>query len=225
MIKFNTYMIVFEKDTKRMENYKMIDSQIGCNKFTAIDTINNFEKYSKFALDNNYTTSKFLDDCKRFPGKLGCNLSHQLLLEDILKNSSTDWNLILEDDDQLNNFNLEDINNILIKANSFRSKYIQLYTNPMFLERQKRSKKIHNNLYKMIPQCGTTAYFINKAGINILKKSYPISTFIDLHFNSLIRRLNSMCWINSIFDNKGSKNDNDKSSEFGSLIWGISKDS
>ena len=36
--------------------------------------------------------------CDSKPGKLGCNLSHQMLLEMILRESTSDWNLILEDD-------------------------------------------------------------------------------------------------------------------------------
>lgn len=218
MIDFNIYMIVYEKDTKRMENYKNINSQIGCNKFSAIDSINNFKEYSKLAIDKNYTNHEFLMEIKRIPGKLGCNLSHQILLEDILQNSSTYWNLILEDDVHLNNFNSEDINNILTKANLNDSKYIQLYTNDKFLKNQKKSKIIDTNLYTMIYQWHTTAYFINKSGIEIVKSSYPIIKQIDLHFNSLIKELNSLCWINDIFCNKGAKHSNDNNSFFGSLI-------
>jgi GR25 family glycosyltransferase involved in LPS biosynthesis len=219
MEKFNTYMIVYEKDVKRMENYKNINSQLGCIKFSAIDSINYFEKYSKLALEEKYTTEKYLNNIKKIPGKLGCNLSHQMLLEKILKDSSTEWNLILEDDVSINNFDLEVINNIIEKANDNNSNYIQLYTNERFIEKQKKQMCIDNNLYKMIPQWHTTAYFINKSGINIVKNSYPIVMNIDLHFNSLIKELNSLCWINAIFYNEGAKHSNDNNSLYGSLIY------
>ena len=217
-IAFNIWMIVYEKDSKRVENYKNICLQVKCNKFSAIDSINNFEKYSKVGLDNNYTTIKYLNEVKNLPGKLGCNLSHQMLLEEIVKNSTTDWNLILEDDVNLNNYDEEKINKILHKANLNGSKYIQLYTNNIFLEDQKKEKKIDENLYQMVEQLGTVAYFINKSAINIFKKSHPIEQNIDLKFNQMIKELKSLCWINDIFINKGNFEEQDNS-QFGSLIW------
>tara|TARA_B110000971_G_scaffold198512_1_gene215172 strand:- start:839 stop:1504 length:666 start_codon:yes stop_codon:yes gene_type:complete len=215
-------MIVYEKNIDRLNNYKKINKDIDCNKFSAIDTITYYDKYLKFSLDNNYTTINYINKYKHLPGKLGCNLSHQLLLENILQNSSTDWNLILEDDIKLNNYDEDIIQEILKQANNNNSKYIQLYTNNKFLKEQKKQKKVFHNLYKMNPQWHTTAYFINKSGINILIKNYPIIKNIDIEFGILINELNSLCWINNIFLNLGSKDSKNKKSDdnnFGSLIW------
>lgn len=219
MINFNTYMIVFEKDIKRLDNYTKISKKINCTKFSAINSVDYFEKYTKIALDKNYTSQKYINEIKSLPGKLGCNLSHQMLLEDILENSNTDWNLILEDDISLNNFNLEEIGHILNQANLNKSNYIQLVTNRKFLDKQKKEKEIYKNLFPMVEQWHTTAYFINKNGIQILKNRYPINKNIDFQFNYLIKDLNSVCWINNIFSNEGDANGSDNKSEFGSIIW------
>jgi SAM-dependent MidA family methyltransferase len=80
--------------------------------------INNtiYEKYVKFALENNYTDQAFINNVKHAKGRLGCNLSHQLLLKEILINSSTEWNLILEDDVVLKDYDVEKINHIIKKV-------------------------------------------------------------------------------------------------------------
>lgn len=176
-------------------------------------------EYEKFALDENYTTYEYLSEVKRFPGKLGCNLSHQLLLEKVLKESTTDWNLILEDDIDISNYDLEAVSTILAEADNNKSNYIQLFTNNKFLITQKKSRMIFKNLYEMIPQYHISAYFINKKGIQILVDSYPIAKNIDFQYNFLIDKLNSLCWINNIFYCMGSKDSSMKDGEFGSLIW------
>ena len=219
MIKFNTYMIVYEKDKKRLDNYTKINEKINCTKFSAINSVDYFEKYTKIALEKNYTSMVYINEIKSLPGKLGCNLSHQMLTENILENSSTDWNLILEDDISLNNFNVNEIDNILTQANLNKSNYIQLVTNNRFLDKQKNKKEICKNLFPMVSQWHTTAYFINKTGINILKKCYPITKNIDLQFNYLIKDLNSICWINNIFSNEGDGSSTDNETRFGSIIW------
>lgn len=217
--KFNSYMIVYEKNEKRLENYENVKNLLKCEKFSAIDTINFYEKYADFALKNKYTIQRYLNLNEKFPGKLGCNLSHQLLLEQILKESSTDWNLILEDDVCLNNFNLDELNELLEIANMKKSNYIQLYTNPQHINKQKIAKQINNNLYEMIYQSGTLAYFINKKGINILINKYPLEKNIDFVYSGLIRPMKSLCWLNNTFINMGSVYQNDKSNSLGSIIW------
>jgi GR25 family glycosyltransferase involved in LPS biosynthesis len=213
-------MIVFEKDNKRLNNYEKINETINCTKFSAINSVDYFEEYSKIALEKNYTSMVYINEIMSLPGKLGCNLSHQMLTEDILENSSTDWNLILEDDITLNNFNLYEIENILTQANLNESNYIQLCTNKRFLGKQKTKNEIYKNLFPMVAQWHTTAYFINKNGINILKNCYPITENIDLKFSCLIKELNSLCWINNIFSNEGDESGSQKhKTKFGSIIY------
>lgn len=218
---FNIWMIVFEKNKKRLENYERLNKKFNCIKFSAIDTINYFNKYSRIALEKNYTTKDYLKEISNIHGKLGCNLSHQILLEKILKESNTDWNLIIEDDIDLINYDLSKINKIIEKANENNSNYIQLYTHKKFLNKQINSEKIYDNLYKMINQWGTVAYFINKKGIKIFKDNFPIDKNIDFYFNTLIPNLNSLCWINNIFINQGSADGSrqELKYKYGSLIW------
>ena len=211
-------MIVFEKD-KRLNNYNKMNEIINCTKFSAINSVDYFEKYTKIALEKSYTSKIYINEIKALPGKLGCNLSHQMLLEDVLKNSSTEWNLILEDDVSINNLDLDEIGNILTHSNFNKSNYIQLVTNKKFLDKQKKEKEIYKNLFPMVNQWHTTAYFINKNGIQILIDRYPINKNIDLQFNYLIKDLNSVCWINNMFSNEGDASGSDNKSEFGSIIW------
>ena len=218
---FNKYMIVYEKDDKRVDNYNKINSIIGCHKFPAIDSVNFFNKFCSFGKENKYITQDYLNKIGKYPGKLGCLLSHVLLLKDILENSTTDWNLILEDDTEVIDYDKTKINNILEKANDNNSNYIQLYTNNKFYNLQVRQAKISDNLYKMARQWGTCTYLINKEGIKFLLSRLPFHLDVDMVINSHIKSLNAFCWINNMFVTKGSNTLSDKNSKFGSLIWKV----
>lgn len=86
---YQTFMIVFEKDEDRFRNWININKIMENNikKFTAIDCINQYPKWRQFALQNNYCSIEYIrNEVERVgTGKLGCNLSHQLLLESIEK--------------------------------------------------------------------------------------------------------------------------------------------
>ena len=66
-------MIVYEKHKQRLENYENISKILNCEKFSAIDSENDYDKYREFALKNNYTTQHYLNKTKAYPVKLGCN--------------------------------------------------------------------------------------------------------------------------------------------------------
>ena len=217
---YNSYMIVYEKNQKRAENFKKINEITNCQKFSAIDTINEYEKYVKFALENNYTDQAFINNVKHAKGRLGCNLSHQLLLKRILNESLTDWNLILEDDVVIKDYDVEKINHIIKKADENESHYIQLYSHPMFKDNQQKTEKIDENLFKIIPQWGTVAYIINKKAIKMIVNE-PMCGVIDCVITDM-KKLNSLCYLNTIFDTGGSRDmyhHNNSKTEFGSLLW------
>lgn len=216
---YKSYMIVYEKDQHRADNFKKINEITNCKKFSAIDTINEYEKYVKFALENNYTDQAFINKFSKIKGKLGCNLSHQLLLKEILINSSTEWNLILEDDVVLKDYDVEKLNHLIKKADENESHYIHLHSHTSFKERQKRSKKIDDNLYELIPQWHTTAYVINKTGIKMILEK-PLCGVIDEKITRM-KELNGLCFLNNIFKTGGSTDIRDKTSAFGSLLWNI----
>ena len=216
---YNSYMIVYEKDQKRADNFIKINEITNCQKFSAIDTINEYEKYVKFALENNYTNQAFINNTSHLKGKLGCNLSHQLLLKEILKNSSTDWNLILEDDVVLKDYDVEKLNHIIKKADENESHYIHLHSHTSFKEIQKKRKQIDDNLYELIPQWGTVSYLINKTGIKMILEK-PLCGVIDETITR-IKELNGLCFLNNIFKTGGSTDPRDKTSAFGSLLWNI----
>ena len=152
--------------------------------------------------------------------KIYQSLSHQLLLGEIYDTSSTDWNLILEDDTIIDNIPLflKDVEQIFIASNNVNAKYIQLYTHPIFIERQRLRGKVIDNLYKMTHQWGTCAYFIHKDAIPILKKKYHLQENIDLVYNSLISELKSVCWLNPYVKTIGSIDSKDTTSLLGSII-------
>ena len=82
--------------------------------YPAIDSISHFKIYSDFAIHKNYCTTSYRDKFKSRPGKLGCNLSHQLLLDTIHETSDTEWNLILEDDVHIDiNVFMKDVQRVL----------------------------------------------------------------------------------------------------------------
>ena len=227
------YAIVFESDSNRNQNYEKLKAKIPqLKKFSAINTIDNFSKYSKLAIDKNLCSKRFVygNEVKRFKGKLGCNLSHILCHNEFLK-SNSDWLIILEDDAGVNNFSETQIEDILATANQNKSDFIQLYTNPDFKKEQQKQKSI-GSMYEMIEQWHTIAYAISKNGIIKLQKEFPMDCNIDLFYSSKIKLLNSLCWINNTFLNLGEvpkrfpkiKNgktiwERHSSGSFNSLIW------
>ena len=218
---FNVWMIVYSPNKKRVNNFNTINKSIQTNYFPAIDAISHFKIYSDFAVHKNYCTLDYKNKYKNRPGKLGCNLSHQLLLDTINENSNTDWNLVLEDDITIDiNIFMKDVNRILKDAEQKNCSYIQLYIHPKFIDIQTKQKdKISDDLYEMCFQWGTVAYFINKKCIHEFTMQYPLSQNIDVEYNNMISKWNSLCWVKSGIDTEGSLDNKDNDSKFGSLIY------
>lgn len=218
---FNVWMIVYSPNKKRVNNFNAINKSIQTNYFPAIDAISHFKIYSDFAVHKNYCTLDYKNKYKNRPGKLGCNLSHQLLLDTINENSNTDWNLVLEDDITIDiNIFMKDVNRILKDAEQKNCSYIQLYIHPKFIDIQTKQKdKISTDLYEMCFQWGTVAYFINKKCIHEFTMQYPLSQNIDVEYNNMISKWNSLCWVKSGIDTQGSLDNTDNDSKFGSLIY------
>ena len=217
-MEFTTWMIVYTPNAARVANYNHMNRYIRTNLFVAVDSVANFKKTSDFAIENNYSTPGYVNSIKTSPGKLGCNLSHQMLLEEIAKNSPTDWNLVLEDDtDIFTPMFLKDVDYVLQGAESCASKYIQLYTHPRFVEPQRKYNRIGDNLYNMMRQWGTCAYFIHKDAIPIIKSKYPFERNIDFIYSSLLNELRSLCWLSPCVRTLGAVDARDKSSTLGSI--------
>ena len=215
---FTTWMIVYTPEQMRVTNFNHINKSIRTNLFVAIDSVANFKKYSKFSIENNYNTSEYVESINKKHGKLGCNLSHQLLLQEIAENSPTDWNLVLEDDTAIySSLFLKDVEYILNGADSCKSKFIQLYTHPRFEEEQRKYNQVGDNLYNMKRQWGTCAYFIHKDAIPIIINTYPVDRNIDFIYSSLINELKSLCWLSPCVKTLGALDSFDKNSQFGSI--------
>ena len=218
---FNVWMIVYSPNKKRVNNFNFINKSIHANYFPAIDSISHFKIYSDFAIHKNYCTTSYRDKFKNRPGKLGCNLSHQLLLDTINETSDTEWNLILEDDVHIDiDIFMKDVQRVLQQANEKKCSYIQLYIHPKFIDIQtKQKEKVSENLYEMCFQWGTVAYFIKKQCIQEFIMQYPLSENIDVEYNNMIHKWNSLCWVNSGINTHGSVDNRDNNSKFGSLIY------
>ena len=101
------------------------------------------------AVNTGYSTVTYgeSEEVRNWPGKLGCNISHQLMYDEFLQTDG-DWCLSLEDDCFIKNYDEGKLRDIIAIATDNNSHFIQLYTNPVFIEKQTQ-KKYAENLYKM----------------------------------------------------------------------------
>lgn len=219
---FISYSIVYSKCNERLNNFYACKNIITDLKYIeAVDSINEYDKYKNISLEQNLLTKEYINKYSHLKGKIGCNLSHINVLQDFIQNNDTEWALVLEDDAELNEYDENKINYLINKANEINSNFIQLYSFPRFLDTQKKQYELDTNLYKMISQWGTLAYLISKNGAKHILDSCPLNDNIDLVYSFNISNLNSICYINNIFQNKyildtANHYDNIKNK---SLIW------
>jgi GR25 family glycosyltransferase involved in LPS biosynthesis len=221
-------MIVYKKSEKRFNNFLNIQKKMtNLQMFEACDSINEYEKFKNIAIQNKFFTDKYLQYCNIYKGKLGCAVSHITVMYKFLKYSNKEWLLVLEDDIQLNNYNEEIITDLINIATKVQSNYIQLFTNKKYINIQMQQPKlclIKNKedtftLFKMCPQWGGLAYLINKKAIHFILSKMPFDDNNDVIMSKYVNELNSLCLLNNLIINKGADDANDKSSEFGSLLW------
>jgi GR25 family glycosyltransferase involved in LPS biosynthesis len=221
---FDMKMIVFEKDEQRNQNFTNTKNRLSfLKKFPAIDSVNNIEDSNKINKQHNLNTEYITKH--KFKGKLGCNLSHQMIWKEHLENEM-DWILILEDDTDVivsdsNNF-VKIINEIIKYANKNNNHFVQLETRNHHLPDQLKQKKTKvDGLFQMKPQCGTGAYLINKYAIEYFFQFLPWDKFIDVYTNNIlhIQKLNSLCLINTIFKTMGAQREIDNNSKYDSIIY------
>lgn len=221
---FDAYMVVFSKNGKRLQNFNKNKLKFSIlNYWEASDTINDGVNQQIINTKYNFNTTTIVKD--KLKGKLGCNLSHQLLWKHCLSNSRKEWFLITEDDviiqgneDQIK----KQIDEMLVYCNTNDIHYIQLDVRHQHKQRQLNCNKLLiKDLYEMSPQCGTGAYLINRVGINIMLDITPWNKYIDVHLNDVknMKLLKSACLINEIFVNKGNHRQIDKNTEFGSILY------
>ena len=214
-------MIVFTGSLARLRNFETQKKVLKTLEFfPACNTINNFDYYSNFSLNRSYTNQKYLnaEETRNWLGKLGCNVSHQMMYDSFLK-TNADWCLVTEDDCVIKNYCENKINQVLEICKQNNSNFVQLYTNPGFRKLQEKEKKVGNGIYNMIPQWHTIAYMISRKGIEILKKNYPMDENIDKFLSSQIKNLNSLCWINNMFLNGGEVPDVKPTYINGQEVW------
>lgn len=223
-ILFDVYMFVYEKHNKRLANYESVKQKIPyIKKLSSFDSINEQQNSININSIFNFNTENIIND--KLKGKLGCNLSQQILWLNHLK-SDKEWLLILEDDTDININNINEFNNLLNMlidfANNNNNHFIQLETRNHHLPGQlEQDKTIIPNLYKMKPQCGMSAYLINKTAIKHFFSFLPWNKYIDVYTSDInnINKLNSLCYINNIFKTLGAQRQIDTKSQLGSIIY------
>ena len=224
-------MIVFRDNKNRNENYILCNRKLEnkINFYSAIDSLNEFDKYVELAINNNLQSRDYIENnCIRTPGKLGCNLAHQLLLQEIedkyQHNVSPEWYIILEDDLLLEGTKVEInkfLNRLINNINNYspNSKYIQLCIYDAFYCSQVKTREVFNNTYQKINQYGTCSYMIHIDAIKKINKMRPWNNNIDLMFNSLDKEFNSLACFNKYFKCQGQEDYLGKEKKLGSLIW------
>lgn len=238
---FEPYLIVYKKSKIRFYNYLYLNEIIfkkKLNRFDAIDTINDYMRWRMWALDNNMVSNEYIiQNCDFKKGKLGCNLSHQLLLMNIEydygDNNQVKWFLIMEDDIGIEVGNFVDINNFVedvivnVEKHSKKTKYIQMCIYNQFIEEQKKAKCIcstgNYDLRKKINQYGTCCYLIHIDAVRYLNQLRPWNVNIDFLYNQLDNNFQSIACVNNVFYSRGIEHKFDNREEkkaFSSLIWG-----
>ena len=211
-------MIVYTPSKKRVDNYARAQEVIeDLTMFSAIDSVNHYDHHKHVALESNLLTPRYVEQNKNITGKLGCNLSHIYVLQRFLQSASP-WLLVLEDDVIVEHYDTERFFPLIQGAERNGSHYIQLYTNPRFVESQRHAERVDNDLYTMIPQWHTCAYLISSEGARKTLAHVPLDDNIDHVFSKLIPELRALCYLNTMFTCKGALHGQDKSSEFGSII-------
>jgi len=229
MFTFN--MIVFRNNKNRNENYILCNRKLEnkINFFSAIDTINEYEKYAIISSKKKLQSNNYIvNNSFKTKGKLGCNLSHQFLLQEIedkyQHNVSPEWYIILEDDLLLEG-TAKTINNYLEKLiiniynYSPKTKYVQLCIYDAFYSNQVKTKEIFENTYQKINQYGTCAYMIHIDGIKRMNKLKPWNNNIDFIYNSLDKEFSSLASFNPYFKCQGQEDCYGSKKKLGSLIW------
>ena len=140
-MKVKAYMIVFTGSLARLRNFETQKKVLKTLEFfPACNTINNFDYYSNFSLNRSYTNEKYLnaEETRNWLGKLGCNVSHQMMYDSFLK-TDADWCLVTEDDCVIKNYCENKINQVLEICKQNNSNFVQLYTNPGFRKLQEKN--------------------------------------------------------------------------------------
>ena len=211
-------MNVYMPSTERVANYHAACTTIPDLRLVpAADGIHDYERHRENALLRKLVTPEYIRANERLPGKLGCNLSHLGILQEIAV-SEESWGLVLEDDVVLNGYAEADMETVAREADRLRAHYVQLYTNPRFVELQRAMPLLSKGLYTMIPQWHTCAYLITREGARRVLNETPLDDNIDHVFGRLVSSLHSVTYLNSVFLNKGTLDSYDRSSQFGSTI-------
>ncbi len=215
-------MILYSRSKERVQIFRKLYAKLKLQKFEAIDAINNWEYWKNYGLQHNLTTKSYINKIGDIHGKLGCNMSHQMLIKYVYENMpDINWLMIMEDDIELHNYSYSLVDNLIDTADSNNSHYIQLFVNKNHKIHQSRAEIVDENLklYKMIPQWGTVCYLIDRIGMKAVIDSFPVSTNMDYLYNSLISKLNSLCYLGDTFNTCGTMDSQDDTAPLGSLIW------
>ncbi|MBA42703.1 MAG: hypothetical protein CMF62_01665 [Magnetococcales bacterium] len=225
---YEPFMITYIKNLSRLQNYYNINKVFNntLRIYEAYDSVKCYQYYREYAQVNNYVTKNFINFSDETNGKLGCNLSHQKILENIKDNNyfGKEWFLIMEDDVTVDSDFPSFISNILkeVKNKNINTNYIQLWLNESFKNKQLNQKNhIIGNMYHMIFQWGAVCFLISKKGIEYILDNFPLDSYIDIFYSRNINNLKSIYYLNDKVKTDGAYDGDDKTSKLGSIIWNI----
>jgi GR25 family glycosyltransferase involved in LPS biosynthesis len=182
---YNYYVIHLCKDTNRINNVNNLSKKIGSdiNVFKGIDasTFNNKDYES---IIHKYSNDLKINMNPRFPGVIGCYLSHYLLYKQ-LESSDLDYAVILEDDSKIliDNIN-EKIDSYLDTNKTFD--FLFLGYNPTHGIHYTKELHYINNKLKI---WGFHGYIINIKSIpKILENNKIIKYEIDIQIFEQIKK-------------------------------------
>jgi len=200
MKEITVWMIVQSNNSKYIDNFNTINQQVQLRYFPAIQSTEHYQIYSDFAVHKNYFCSSYMQQFEGKETRLGDNLSHMLLFNEILEKSTSDWNLVLDGSVtlQVDRF-LKDYEDILTIADENNCLFIQLYMHTKFFNMNKTHQYLDQKLYNLSIQTDNKAFLIHKKGIAQFIDKYPLRRNVNEQLGEMIPSLKSLYWKNDFF--------------------------
>lgn len=237
---FKSYMITFTKEARRLSNFNRTKSKLNnLQLFEAVNAIDHYEYLESMDKKLSLHTSRYLDEWRWLPGKLGCNLSWLKLFKDIQLNYSLyadfpKWFLILEDDTELLIEDVEGkISNIIEEAEALNGYFVKFLVGSgkerlsngivEFSPDIQFSEQYHikDNFYKLIPSWGNWAQIFHAEAIEAILSAIPWDDHLDLLLmdSPVFEKLNGLAYKQDFFTYSGATRLEEADKNFGSLIF------
>ena len=205
-------MIVFESCKDRVQNYmenRARNPQL--EYFKAIDG-REVSRCRDLNTVHNLNTRQFMRDRVKQPGKVGCNLSHQLLWKQCWhRRPDSQWFVIYEDDIVFTTtYSRSEIVKVAAKAENMGSHFVRLErSRPKYIGTQLRDGyALTDGFYQLACQTGFAAYMLDHIGLSHMIGLCPMEKPEDMYFDTL-QCLNPLYYHNDMFTMDGANDATD----------------